>query len=289
MKNTIIFPNLGLEFNINPIAFSLGNITVYWYGIIIALAFLSAGFYASTRSKSFGLTEYDIIDGMYIAGPLGIICARIYYVIFSFELYKDNIIDVFKLWQGGIAIYGGVIGGALGIYIYCKMKKVHFLSYLDVGACSILLGQAIGRFGNFVNAEAYGGVTESFFKMNFGGLESYHPTFLYESVWNLIGFALLYFISKNYYKFIGQMTLTYLAWYGLGRLFIEGLRVDSLWFGQFRISQVVAFITFAICSISLTILMKKYKNETVSFPEIAEESEEDSDKNKEEKEEKGEN
>lgn len=257
--NNINFPNLGLEFSINPIAFSVLGKPIYWYGIIIAIAFFVSTSYAMKRSKTFGLTEDNILDTILVAGPISIVFARIYFVIFSLHLY-DSFWDYFKIWEGGIAIYGGVIGGALGLFIMSKVKKFDFLSILDVGACSLLLGQAIGRWGNFVNAEAYGGETTSLFMMTFGGEIGYHPTFLYESIWNITGFIVMYYFSKKFYTFRGQMALIYLIWYGLGRGFIEGLRTDSLWIGNFRISQVLGFATFFIATFLLIYLTKYPKN-----------------------------
>ncbi|MFI3227208.1 MAG: prolipoprotein diacylglyceryl transferase [Clostridia bacterium] len=259
MQNIITFPNLGLDFAINPIAFSIGQKHIYWYGIIIACGFFFATIYAMKRSSHFGMVEDDILDTVLLAAPVSIIFARLYYVLFSLELY-NSFVDIFKVWEGGLAIYGGVIGGALSFFIISKLKKVNFLSLLDIGACSILLGQAIGRWGNFINAEAYGAETTSLFMMTFGGEIGYHPTFLYESVWNFIGFLLLYIVSKYFYRFRGQMALSYLIWYGFGRGFIEGLRTDSLWLGSFRISQVLGFVTCAIASVILIYLLKKPLN-----------------------------
>ncbi|MFI3115473.1 MAG: prolipoprotein diacylglyceryl transferase [Clostridia bacterium] len=256
MPNYISFPNLGLEFTINPVAFSFGSRDIYWYGIIMAISYFCGIFYAMKRSETFGLNEDIISDSILIIVPVSLICARLYYVIFSLHLY-DNFWDIFKVWEGGIAIYGGVIGGALGLFITSKWKKIDFISFLDLGACSLLIGQAIGRWGNFVNAEAYGSQTNSFFMMSFGSEIGYHPTFLYESVWNFTGFVLMYVISKKFYKFRGQMALIYLSWYGLGRTFIEGLRVDSLWFGNFRVSQVLACATFIIATFLLIYILKK--------------------------------
>lgn len=260
MNNIIGFPNLNLEFNINPVAFSIGSKPIYWYGIIIAIGFSLATLYVAKRSKTFGLVEDNIFDMLIYATPLAIICARIYYVAFSFDVYKDDFIGIFKIWEGGIAIYGAVLGGILGIYIYHKVSKVNFLALLDAGASAVILGQAIGRWGNFVNAEAYGAETTSFFMMTFGSDIGYHPTFLYESIWNIIGFVILYLISKYFYSFKGQIFLSYVTWYGFGRGIIEGLRTDSLWFGAFRVSQVLGFITSLIGAISLIVLYKKSKN-----------------------------
>lgn len=279
MINYVSFPNLGLEFNINPVAFSIGAKNIYWYGIIMAISYFAGIFYALKRCNNFGIEEETISDSILIIVPVSLICARLYYVMFSLHLY-DSFWDIFKVWEGGIAIYGGVIGGALGLFITSKWKKIKFISFLDLGACSLLLGQAIGRWGNFVNAEAYGSQTDSLFMMSFGTEIGYHPTFLYESVWNFLGFIAMYIISKHFYKFEGQMSLIYLIWYGFGRTFIEGLRVDSLWFGNFRVSQVLAFITFVFASILLIYLLKKpkiiKKNQKI---ELLEEVKEDENEN----------
>lgn len=267
MQNIITFPNLGLDLSINPVAFNVGQKPIYWYGIIIAFGFLFSTIYGMKRSENFGIKEDDVLDTILLAAPVAIVCARLYYVLFSLNQY-NNFVDIFKVWEGGLAIYGGVIGGALAFSITSRVKKINFLSLLDLGACCILLGQAIGRWGNFVNAEAFGAETTSFLMMTFGGEVGYHPTFLYESVWNIIGFALMYLISKNFYRFRGQMSLIYLIWYGFGRGLIEGLRTDSLWWGNFRVSQALGFGTCIIASILLIYLLKNpkeslkiYKNE----------------------------
>ncbi len=282
--NYIAFPGLGLEFNVNPVAFEVFDRPIYWYGVIIAIGFLLATIYLMRRYKTFGYsTQDDPIDMLLIAAPIGFICARIYYVIFSWDLYKDNPIDAIKIWEGGIAIYGGVIGGAIGIIIYSKWKKKNLLSVLDSGAAGLLLAQSIGRWGNFVNAEAFGGETTSIFRMVLSPDADMsigqHPTFLYESVWNIIGFVIIYFISKKAYKFAGQITLIYAAWYGFGRGIIEGMRTDSLWWGDFRVSQVLGFATSLISIVILiAVLVKTSKDKTYKELEkinkIAEETEE---------------
>lgn len=256
MKNLITFPNLGLEFLIDPVAITIGPKPIYWYGIIIAMAFLFASIYAMKRSEYFSLNEDIMLDTVLVVAPLSIICARLYYVIFSLHLY-DSFWDIFKVWEGGMAIYGGVIGGAIALYIASRWKKVEFLALLDIGACSVLLGQAIGRWGNFVNAEAYGAETNSWLMMTFGGDVGYHPTFLYESLWNFTGFIMMYVFSKKMYTFRGQMALIYLSWYGFGRGIIEGLRTDSLYIGNFRVSQLLGFATYLVCSGLLIYFSKK--------------------------------
>lgn len=243
----ISFPILGENFRLDFKPYiEIGNFQVHWYGIIIAAGFLLAVLYAMKRSKEFGLTEDNIIDMLICAVPLAIIGARTYYVIFSWESYKDNFVDVFKIWEGGLAIYGGIIGAVIGLFVFSKWKKIRLGAIADVGGLGLLIGQAIGRWGNFVNREAYGVKTAVAWRMgltNQYGTFYYHPCFLYESLWNIAGFVILHFYSKKR-KFDGEVFLLYLAWYGLGRAIIEGLRTDSLYlFGSnLRVSQLVALL-----------------------------------------------
>ena len=248
MQNaTISFPLLGdgFKLDIKPYL-EIGNFTIHWYGIIIAVGFLLGVIYAIKRSKEFGLTEDNIIDMLICAVPLAIIGARAYYVIFSWENYKDNLVDVIKVWEGGLAIYGGIIGSVIGLIIFSKWRKIKVGAIADVGGLGLLIGQAIGRWGNFINREAYGVKTTVAWRMgltNEYGTFYYHPCFLYESLWNIIGFVILHFYSKKR-KFDGEVFLLYLAWYGLGRALIESLRTDSLYlFGSsLRVSQLVALL-----------------------------------------------
>lgn len=249
MYGTISFPGLGLSFNPSRVAFSIGSKPIYWYGIIIAAGFLLAVYYAMRRADQFGLTQDNIIDMLICAVPLAIIGARAYYCLFSWNLYKDDPIRVLYIWEGGLAIYGGVIGAVIGLFIYTKVKKVKTSAMLDIGGLGLLIGQSIGRWGNFMNREAFGAQTNSFLRMGLtdasGATIYVHPTFLYESVWNAIGLLILHFYSKRR-KFDGQIFLMYLGWYGLGRMFIEGLRTDSLYVGSsnLRVSQLLAGICF---------------------------------------------
>ena len=266
LASPITFPNLGITVNPNPVAFTVFGKDIYWYGIIIAVGFLLAVLYMMRRAPVFGLTQDDVLDEVLWAVPIGVICARLYYCIFYWELYADNPISVLYIWEGGLAIYGGVIGGALTIIILSKIKKIKTGTLLDVAAMAVIIGQIFGRWGNFMNREAHGAVTDCFFKM---GLENaageviyYHPTFLYESVWNLVGFIGMHFLTKKR-KFDGQIMLTYLAWYGLGRVWIEGLRTDSLYlFGTgIRVSQLVAALSVVLAGGALAyILLKKKPN-----------------------------
>ena len=249
MYGTISFPGLGLSFNPSRVAFSIGSKPIYWYGIIIAAGFLLAVYYAMRRADQFGLTQDNIIDMLICAVPLAIIGARAYYCLFSWNLYKDDPIRVLYIWEGGLAIYGGVIGAVIGLFLYTKVKKVKTSALLDIGGLGLLIGQSIGRWGNFMNREAFGAQTDSFLRMGLtdasGATIYVHPTFLYESVWNLVGLLILHFYSKRR-KFDGQIFLMYLGWYGLGRMFIEGLRTDSLYVGSsnLRVSQLLAGICF---------------------------------------------
>lgn len=254
----ITFPILGDGFELNFLPyFTIFGWRFYWYGLIIAVGFLLAVIYGVKRSKSFGLSEDDVIDMLIWSVPLAIICARLYYVVFFRDSDggnpyfdgKGDFLEIVKIWEGGLAIYGGVIGGVLGLIISSKIKKIRALPMADLGGLGLLIGQAIGRWGNFTNREAHGIETTVPWRM---GLQYsfktfyYHPTFLYESLWNALGFVLLHFWSKKHRKYDGQLFLMYIAWYGLGRTVIEGLRTDSLYVGQtnLRISQLVAMLTF---------------------------------------------
>ena len=253
---TISFPGLGID-GIDPpstLPFSIFGKEIYFYGVIIAVGFLLAILYARSRCKSFGITFDSLLDAILISVPIAIVCARIYYVAFSWEKYKDDILSVFAIWEGGLAIYGGVIGAVLGLLLFSKIKKKKILPYMDITGLGLLIGQSIGRWGNFFNREAFGAeITDNFFLrmgLTHDGVTKYwHPTFLYESVWNLVGFVLIHFLSKKR-KFDGQVFLMYLAWYGLGRVWIEGLRADSLYIGHtgIRVSQVLAGASFLIAA-----------------------------------------
>ena len=253
MNQTVSFPGLGLEFHFNNVAFHIASKPIYWYGILIMLGVILAVVYASARSRQFGIRQDDLYDAVLFAVPLGIVCARIYYVIFEWEQYKDNLSEIFATWHGGLAIYGGIIGGIIVIVVLCKVKKIYVMDMLDLFASAVPIGQILGRWGNFFNCEAYGSSTTLPWRMVIGktleeaGAAGNHPTFFYESAWNLIGFIILYFSSKKR-KYHGEILLLYLGWYGLGRFFIEGLRTDSLylWGTGIRVSQVVALICIII-------------------------------------------
>ena len=253
--SSISFPFLGIEVN-PPRVLELGPLTLHYYGAIIALGLVLAVMYSCRRGHEFGLEEDDILDGVLWITPFAILCARIYYCAFSWHEYAANPISVLYIWNGGIAIYGSVIGAIIGMAVFAKIKKVKMMAVVDLILIAFLIGQFIGRWGNFVNREAFGAATDSFFRMGLfnertGAWEYYHPTFLYESVWNCVGFFLLAWFSRKR-KYDGQIALCYAAWYGLGRSLIEGLRVDSLWWGPFRVSQVLAAVT---CVTAVTILI----------------------------------
>ena len=251
----ISFPGLGLELD-PPSTIQLGPLTIHFYGLIIAVGMLLAVLYASKRSKEFGLKEDDLIDGVLWVAPFAIVCARLYYCIFEWDQYASNPISILYIWNGGLAIYGGVLGAVIGLSVFCKVRKIKATAMMDVVSLGLLIGQLVGRWGNFMNREAFGAPTDSFLRMGLyntatGAVEYYHPTFLYESLWNFVGFLLLHFLSKKR-KYDGQVALGYVAWYGLGRAFIEGLRMDSLYWGPFRVSQVLAGIS---CVAAVAVLL----------------------------------
>ena len=259
---TISFPSLGLELN-PPSFFTLGSFNVHFYGVIIALGLVLAVVYAMRRRQQFGFSEDDILDGVLCIVPFAVLCARLYYCAFEWDMYKANPISILYIWEGGLAIYGGVIGAAIGLVVYTRFKKISLPALLDLVALGFLIGQAIGRWGNFMNREAFGAATETFLRMGLfnshtGAFEYYHPTFLYESLWNVVGFLLLHFLSKKR-QYDGQIALGYVVWYGLGRTFIEGLRMDSLMLGNFRVSQLLAAIScFAAATALILLTFKKH-------------------------------
>ncbi len=260
----ISFPSFGIEVN-PPRVLELGPLSIHLYGLIIAVGLMLAVVYGCRRAKTFGFTEDNILDGVLCVTPFAILCARLYYCIFSWESggYAADPISVLYIWQGGLAIYGGVLGAIVGVTVFCWVKKLRLPALLDLVSIGFLIGQSIGRWGNFFNREAFGAATDSFFRM---GLfhkytqvyEYYHPTFLYESLWNAAGFVLLHLLTKHR-KYDGQIALGYAAWYGLGRALIEGLRLDSLYWGSFRVSQLLALLSCAGAVIVLILLgLKKH-------------------------------
>lgn len=263
------FPNLfgGTAINYYR-GFNLFGVNIYWYGVIIAVGVVLAYLYAMRRAaKDFGLVKDRVFDVVFAAIIGGFVCARIYFCVFT-ELKNPGtytFVTVFTgIRDGGLAIYGGVIGAFIVGFIFCKIRKVNFFAMADLASLGFLIGQTIGRWGNFVNQEAYGEVCDPnwVFGMNGSKIATeveagalVHPCFLYESVWCLLGFVLLHFYSKKLRTFDGEITLMYISWYGLGRFFIEGLRTDSLYAGNFRISQIVAGASF-VAGLILFIVFK---------------------------------
>ena len=254
MEHTIGFPNLGLEFTLSRVACTVLGKDIYWYGIIICAGFILAALYVNSRTKDFGITSDNLTDCLIICVPLGIICARIYYVVFEWGYYAQHPGEIIAIWKGGIAIYGGIIGTLIGLFVYSRVKKLSLASLCDLAAFGLLIGQCIGRWGNFVNGEAHGGPTTLPWGMTIDGQSMVHPTFLYESLWNLAGFVLLHFYSKKR-RFKGEIALLYAAWYGAGRAWIEGLRTDSLYIGSVRVSQLLAIIS---CIAAIAVLARQY-------------------------------
>jgi len=264
----IEFPGLwGLRINIGRVAFTVFNIPIYWYGIIIAFGFLLAVLLGMKDSRKFGLDPDTIIDLVLFAAPVAIITARLYYVIFSWEMFKDNLIDIFNTRKGGLAIYGAVIGAVIVAYIFAKKRKISVLNLFDFGSAYLALAQGIGRWGNFVNQEAYGTPTTLPWGMTGSdiGNTPVHPTFLYESIWDIaLFFFLLWFRKRK--KLNGEVFFLYMILYGAGRFWIEGLRTDSLMLGNLRISQVLAFIF--VVAFTIVFVMRRRKAALVSTDNI---------------------
>lgn len=286
--STISFPGLGIHID-PPATLSLFGLEIRYYALIICLGMILAALYSLRRCKQFGLTSDNILDLLLVGIPSAVVGARLYYVVFEWETFfvnNEHWYDFLNIRQGGLAIYGGVIGAVLGVWILTRVSKKHryiFRASADMAGLGLLIGQTVGRWGNFMNREAFGSYADNFLAMRLhqnyfpdkfseefallqqkaveGGYEGYiqvHPTFLYESLWNIAGFILLHFLSKKR-KFDGQVFLYYLAWYGLGRVWIEGMRTDSLWWGSFRVSQVLAGITFllAVALLLYILLVRK--------------------------------
>ena len=238
----------------DPTAFTVFGIDIQWYAIIITTAMIIGVLLSIRDGEKQGFVGDHLLDLMLVALPMAIVGARAYYVIFNFEIYTDNIINIFNIRQGGLAIHGGLIGGFLGGYIVSKKKNFNILKVADIISPYLILGQAIGRWGNYINQEAHGGPTDLPWGIMVDGVKV-HPTFLYESIWNIIVFAILKKISRNK-KFDGQMTGAYLILYSAGRFFIEGLRTDSLMIGPLRTAQVISIMLILLG----VFLLKSRKN-----------------------------
>lgn len=259
----IAFPGLGLQFDPSKQVFGT---FVHWYGVIIALGFLAAVLVGLKLIKREGLSADTLLDIVIFGTPSAIIGARLYYCIFQFDQYRGNLLDIFKIWEGGLAIYGGVIGAVLSTVIYCRVKHVKLPKILDVGGVGLIIGQAVGRWGNFVNREAFGSHASSLLPWRMrlytdAGMTTWadvHPTFLYESLWCIGVLCVLLWLYRKK-KFDGQIFLSYVLLYGLGRVWIEGLRTDSLYLGPVRISQIVALASAVTAGVLLWRCAKKAK------------------------------
>ena len=266
--HNVSFPGLGIELTINEVAFRIGTYEIRWYALIIAAGFILAVLYANRRAAYFSVDKDKLLDCVIVGFVTAIIGARLYYVAFSWDAYKDNPLDIFKIHEGGLAIYGGLIGALAGGLTMAKIKKLCISGALDLVALGFLLGQGMGRWGNFMNQEAFGSATTLPWGMisDTTGGEIVHPCFLYESLWCLLGFVLLHFFSKKFQRYRGQLFVLYLVWYGTERTVVEGLRTDSLYLpfsiGGYtpRVSQVLSFALVVAGVILLIIFRKKRDN-----------------------------
>lgn len=270
------FPKLGWKFDVyaNLVEFTIPgwdiDVTIRFYGVIIAFGFILAVLFGGRMAYKWKMDLNKMLDVLLYGTVAGIIGARLYYVIFEWNSYKNDLLSVFKIWEGGLAIYGGIIGGILAAYFVCKKNGLNFLKLLDLFGMSVLIGQGIGRWGNFTNQEAFGTNTDlpwgmwsekvaDYINVNYATLSAngidmdsgspVHPTFLYESIWCLLGFLILYIVCKRFRKFDGQLILGYGVIYGLERTVVEGLRTDSLYIANtnIRISQILSLIIAVLC------------------------------------------
>lgn len=299
MINLVSFPGLGLEFLLNRVVFEVLGRPIYWYGLIIACGFMIGTMVSARLAEKSGIPEDHVYDFLFYAVPAALVGLRTYFVLFYLDLFKNadgslNWAAIVRISDGGMAIYGGIIAGAIVMYFFTKKRKLGFFNLADVAMPGILLGQGIGRWGNFMNVEAYGGLTDIDWRMCsssiaeemlakgyattaqyeeiIAGTLGVHPTFLYESLWNFLGFFVLMFLFKHMREFTGQITLTYFAWYGFGRFIIEGMRTDSLYFfglefmGQpLRTSQM---LSLGLCVGALILLDGGKKGKVASLKPI---------------------
>ena len=261
----VSFPNLGWEFTINRVAFSIGSFQVYWYGLIIATGLILALVYAHFSAKRYNVDGSKLMNCVFAGIITGIIGARLYFCIFKWDYYGSHPLEIFAIHEGGLAIYGGIIGALLGGLGVAKIQKMKFMPILDITMVGFLIGQGLGRWGNFFNQEAYGTPTDLPWGMMSEGTlgETVHPCFLYESLWCLLGVAVLHFYGKYRQRYAGQIFYLYLVWYGFERMIVEGVRTDSLYlpfqlFGMdIRVSQVLSFAIFVTGIVLLIINRKK--------------------------------
>lgn len=280
MNTYISFPELGWRLPVSPEIFSIElfglDITVRWYGLLIAIGFVLAAIYAFRRADEFELKKDPMIDVVLVCTIMAFIGARLYYVLFSEDRsnYFSNPVTILHVWNGGLAIYGGIIGAFTTALWMCPLRKVNTLRMFDIASPGFLIGQALGRWGNFFNQEAFGGnttlpwgMTGSWISNPSNGLSGYdhdlpvHPTFLYESLWCLLGLLVLHIVSKKAYKFKGELFSLYIMWYGTGRFFIETLRTDSLYFGTMRVSCLVAALS-VLGGLALFLIFRARSKET---------------------------
>lgn len=262
MTNSIVFEKLGISLELSPIAFSIGSKGIYWYALIILTGFIMGIISVSIGCEKRGLTKDNVIDIALYGIISGIVCARIYYVLFALDEFRSDPLSVFKIWEGGIAIYGGIIGAVISTAIYCRAKKLNLFNTLDVCCVGLLLGQAIGRWGNFVNCEVFGKPTDFILGMSINGGEPVHPLFLYESLLNLLGVILL-LIFRDKKTRNGQVFLGYLLWYSTCRIILEGMRTPEyilyLIPDVLAISQVVAGILIILSIVGFIYTSKSGK------------------------------
>lgn len=259
----------------NPVLIDLGFIKIYWYSVCILLGLLVGGLLILKESQRFKISKDDVTNLFLWVVIIAIIGARIYYVLFNLDYYAYNIIDIFKVWEGGLAIHGGIIFGLIALIIFTKKHKIDTLRMLDIIVVGLIIGQAIGRWGNFFNGEAHGMATTLEFlnslhlpKFIINGMNIYgtyyHPTFLYESLWCLIGFVILLILRRRKHIKVGQITGSYFLWYGIGRFFIESMRTDSLMLGPIKVAQLVS-ILMSLAGLTLIVYKsfskKKYNEE----------------------------
>lgn len=243
------------------VAFSIFGIDVMWYGVLIGIGMILGIFIALREAKRNNISEDDILNIAIMAIPIGVLCARLYYVIFSWDYYSVNPAEILDIRGGGLAIHGGIIGGVATAYIYTRIKKLDFFKIADTAIPGLPLAQAIGRWGNFINGEAHGGPTDLPWAITVDGMKV-HPTFLYESIWNVCLFAFIMIYMRKHKKYDGQILTTYLIVYSIGRFMIEGLRTDSLMIGPLRTAQLVSLAGIVI-GVVLHIYLMKRKNTKV--------------------------
>lgn len=240
----------------NQVAFTIFGLEIRWYGILIALGVLIGTFLALRETRRLGLNEELILDLLIWAVPLCLIGSRLYYVIFNWDLYKDNPLEIINIRNGGLAIHGTIIVGIIVAIVFCKVKKISFWTLADICSPSLILAQAIGRWGNYINQEAYGRPTNLPWGIMVNGVKV-HPTFLYESIWDFLVFLFLIWFRKKKKKVDGEIFLLYLSLYSFARFFIEGLRVDSLMLGQFRVAQLVSIVGFFVPAVIFYLRRRK--------------------------------